>query len=107
MRPVPSSSASRLAASSPTAQRRPDVSHFDTLPDAALIAVKAMAAVLGKGVSTAWRDVHNDPDFPKPIRLSPGCTRFRVGDIRAYLTKKAAASQRPTCSQSKSARGAA
>lgn len=94
-------------ANQPLGKRRPDVSHFDTLPDAALVAVKAMAAVLGKGVSTAWRDVHNDPDFPKPIRLSPGCTRFRVGDIRAYLTKKTSASQRPACSPSKNARGAA
>ena len=66
-----------------------DVSHFDKLPDAALIAIKALAAVLSKGVSTAWRAVKNDPDFPQPIRLSAGCTRFRVGDIRAYLARKA------------------
>jgi predicted DNA-binding transcriptional regulator AlpA len=69
----------------PNARKRPDVSHFDNLPDAALIAINALAAVLGKGVSTAWRDIRNDPDFPKPIRLSAGCTRFRVGDIRQYL----------------------
>ena len=80
-------------------KRLPDVSHFDALPDAALIAVKALAVVLGKGVSTAWRDVHNDPDFPKPIRLSPGCTRFRVGDVRAYLRNKTTTSATPQRTQ--------
>jgi predicted DNA-binding transcriptional regulator AlpA len=78
---------------------RPDVSHFDKLPDAALIAIKALAAVLGKGVSTAWRDIKSDPDFPQPIRLGAGCTRFKVGDIRAYLTKKSSASARSTSVQ--------
>lgn len=79
--------------------KRPDVSHFDKLPDAALIAIRALAAVLGKGVSTAWRDVRNDPVFPKPIRLSAGCTRFRVGDIRQYLAGKADASAKPKRTQ--------
>ncbi len=72
---------------------RPNVSHFDTLPNAALISIKALAAVQGQGVSTLWRHCKQDPDFPKPIRLSPGCTRFNVGEIRAYLAKKAAASK--------------
>ena len=83
----------------PKCQARPDVSHFDKLPDAALIAIRALAAVMGKGVSTVWRDVHNDPDFPKPIRLSAGCTRFKVGDIRTYLAKRTSASAKPKRTQ--------
>lgn len=79
--------------------RRPDVSHFDKLPDAALIAINALAAIMGKGVSTAWRNVRNDPDFPNPIRLSAGCTRFRVGDIRHYLASKADTSAKPKRTQ--------
>ena len=70
----------------------PNVSHFDNLPNAALISIKALAAVNGQGVSTLWRRCKEDPDFPQPIRLSPGCTRFNVGDIRAYLAKMAGAS---------------
>lgn len=77
----------------------PDVSHFDQLPDTALVPIRALAAVMGKGVSTAWRNTQNDPDFPRPIRMSAGCTRFKVGDIRAYLAKKAAASARPVRKQ--------
>lgn len=82
-----------VALSAAIAKRRPNVAHFDTLPNAALISIKALAAVQGQGVSTAWRHCKQDPDFPKPIRLSPGCTRFNVGEIRAYLAKKAASSK--------------
>lgn len=77
----------------------PDVSHFDQLPDTALVPIKALAAVMGKGVSTAWRNTQNDPDFPRPIRMSAGCTRFKVGEIRAYLAMKADASARPVRKQ--------
>lgn len=75
--------------------RRVDISHFDNLPDDAMISVNALAAVFAKGVSTVWRNCQQDPEFPKPIRYGPGCTRFRVGDIRAYQVLKAAASAKP------------
>lgn len=96
MRSTPSPRSAEMPESQARAhpkQRRPNVSHFDTLPNAALISIKALAAVQGQGVSTLWRHCKQDPDFPKPIRLSPGCTRFNVGEIRAYLAKKAAASK--------------
>ena len=80
---------------SPSTPLKPNVSHFDDLPNAALISIKALAAVNGQGVSTLWRKCKEDPDFPQPIRLSPGCTRFNVGDIRAYLAKMAGASLKP------------
>ena len=74
---------------------RIDISHFDKLPDAAMISIKALAAVVDKGVSTVWRNCQQDPDFPRPIRLGPGCTRFKVGAIRAYLALKANTSSKP------------
>ena len=74
---------------------RPDISHFDKLPDAAMISVKALATVMEKGVSTVWRNCQQDPNFPRPIRLGPGCTRFKVGAIRAYLALKANTSSKP------------
>lgn len=83
----------------PEPVRRVDISHFDKLPDAAMISVKALATVVDKGVSTVWRNCQQDPDFPKPIRLGPGCTRFKVGDIRAYLAVKAGASSKPKRAQ--------
>ncbi len=90
--PLPSAS---VPPPSPGSVRRVDISHFDKLPDAAMISVKALATVVAKGVSTVWRNCQEDPDFPRPIRLGPGCTRFKVGDIRAYLAAKATASQTP------------
>lgn len=30
-------------------------------------------------------------DFPKPIRLTPGCTRWRLSDIEAWEAAKAKA----------------
>lgn len=102
MRITPSqSNQTPLAAVVPVTVERvkPDISHFDSLPNAALIAINEMAAVMGKGVSSAWRDIKSDPDFPQPIRLSAGCTRFNVGDIRGYLTKKVSMSAKPMRNQ--------
>lgn len=67
-----------------------NISGFDQLPDEAVTSVKVIAAVMGNGVSTVWRYAALNPDFPKPIRLSARCTRFRVGDIRAYLKSRGA-----------------
>jgi predicted DNA-binding transcriptional regulator AlpA len=49
-----------------------------------------MTTILGMGESTGWLRVKKDKSFPQPIRLSAKCTRFRVGDIRAYVATKAA-----------------
>ena len=72
-------------------QRAPvDVSHFDQLPNAALISAAAAAAVIGVGVSTIWRLAKSSPDFPKPVRIGGRCTRWKVGEIRAFIEGRAA-----------------
>lgn len=86
---------------------RPDISHFDKLPDAAMISIKALATVVEKGISTVWRNCKYDPDFPKPVRLGPGCTRFKVGDIRAYLAVKTNAPAKPKRAQRNKTQGTA
>ena len=68
----------------------PNISNFGSLPDEALSSMKDLSVIMGMGESTGWFRLKNDPDFPKPIRLSAKCTRFRVGDVRAYIAKKAA-----------------
>ncbi|WP_352596744.1 AlpA family phage regulatory protein [Mesorhizobium sp. M0091] len=36
-----------------------------------------------------WRWAQNDPTFPKPVRLSPGCSRWRLSDLEAWEAAKA------------------
>lgn len=38
---------------------------------------------------TPRRWVRDDPTFPKPIRLTPGCTRWKLSEIEAWEAAKA------------------
>ena len=62
---------------------------FDDLPDVALIQIRPLVdyGVLPYSATTIWRKCRNDDGFPQPIKLSPGITAWRVGDIRKYLTE--------------------
>ena len=57
---------------------------FDTLPDAALIDVRVVAALLGCSNNTVWRRVRGGA-LPLPVRPSVQQTRWRVGDVRKVL----------------------
>lgn len=43
-----------------------------------------LAARYGVHRSTPWRWQKAIPDFPKPVVLSPGCTRWRLSEIVAW-----------------------
>lgn len=43
-----------------------------------------LAARYGVHRSTPWRWVQADPTFPQPIKLSPGCTRWKLSEIEAW-----------------------
>lgn len=59
---------------------------FDDLADAALIDDKSVAAIFGCSRKTVWYRAKNDGGiWPKAIKVSPGQTRFRVGDVRKAL----------------------
>jgi len=38
----------------------------------------------GVARTSIWRWVNATPDFPKPIKLSGGCTRWRASEIAAW-----------------------
>lgn len=48
---------------------------------------KQVAERYNVGRATAWRWVQ-DGDFPKPIKLSPGCTRWKLSDIEKWEAGK-------------------
>ncbi len=48
------------------------------------------AARYGNHRSWAWRTLKIDPEFPRPVKLSPGCTRWRLSDIEAWESAKSA-----------------
>jgi predicted DNA-binding transcriptional regulator AlpA len=65
--------------------------NFDTLPDSAYVRVKAVVHLLPYSRATVWRKVAEDEDFPKPVKLGPGCTAWNVGDLRRHLANMKAA----------------
>jgi hypothetical protein len=72
------------------------VANFDELPDTALIRLRVIVGHSGGPLplvpvsrSTWWRLVKAGT-APQPIKLGPGITAWRVGDIRAWLGGEAA-----------------
>ncbi|WP_082351639.1 helix-turn-helix transcriptional regulator [Cypionkella psychrotolerans] len=41
--------------------------------------------------TTPWRWAKSDPTFPKPVVLTPGCTRWKLSDIETWEAGKASA----------------
>jgi predicted DNA-binding transcriptional regulator AlpA len=59
---------------------------FDDLPDVAMIQIRPLVnlKILPYSATTIWRLCRNGK-FPRPTKISPGITAWRVGDIRNYL----------------------
>jgi len=38
---------------------------------------------------TPRRWMREDPTFPRPVKLSPGCTRWKLSEIEAWEASKA------------------
>lgn len=39
--------------------------------------------------TTPWRWAKSDPTFPKPVTLTPGCTRWKLSEIEAWEASRA------------------
>ncbi len=50
--------------------------------------VDQVAERLTVSAPTVWRYNRVDPTFPKPLKLSPGCTRWRSDAIDAWLAAR-------------------
>lgn len=66
----------------------PTLAAFDSLPDSALIDVRAYALLLDCSANTIWRRARAGM-LPAPIRVSPQQTRWRVGEVRKALASLA------------------
>ena len=49
----------------------------------------ALSARFGVHRMTPWRWLKSDQTFPKPVKLTPGCTRWKLSEIEAWETSKA------------------
>tara|TARA_R100000935_G_scaffold58516_1_gene95986 strand:+ start:1993 stop:2181 length:189 start_codon:yes stop_codon:yes gene_type:complete len=58
------------------------------MPDTYL-ADKTLAERYGVSRNTVWRWHRERADFPRAVRLSPNCTRWRLSDIAAWEASKA------------------
>lgn len=53
-----------------------------------LLQVRAVAALVGMGKSTIWRKAKNG-DFPKPVQVSAGITRWKLSEVNEWLVNPA------------------
>lgn len=74
----------------PSFQRRSDtVLNHDGLPESGFVRLSAILAPRGPipvGKSSWWQGV-KDGRFPKPVKLGPKTTAWRVEDIRALIER--------------------
>lgn len=48
-----------------------------------------LSARYGVHRTTPWRRAKTDPSFPKPVKLSPQCSRWKLSEIMAWEASKA------------------
>lgn len=58
------------------------------------LADKDLANRLAISRQTIWRLVKADPKFPKPVKLSAGCTRWRLSEVEAWAAQKRSATKK-------------
>jgi predicted DNA-binding transcriptional regulator AlpA len=56
----------------------------DAQPSAVLLSVRDVAYHYQVGPSTIWRWTRSVRDFPQPVKISNGCTRWRRADLEAF-----------------------
>lgn len=52
---------------------------------------KQLSERFGVTRPTIWRWHRTDPNFPRAVSLSPGCTRWKLVDIEAWESTRATA----------------
>ena len=50
--------------------------------------LNAVCDLVGLGKTTVWNLSRNDPDFPKPVKLSARCTAWRADEVQAWIDSR-------------------
>ena len=58
---------------------------FDQMPESALMSAKELSALINRSRASIWRDTKAGR-LPQPIAIGPQARRWRVADVRAYLS---------------------
>lgn len=58
------------------------------------ISDSSLAARFGTSRNTIWRWAAENCGFPKPVKLSPGCTRWLLAEIEAWEQSRKQSDQR-------------
>jgi len=61
------------------------IAEFDTLPAAALVKLKDVIVLSCRSKSSIYRDIAAGR-LSKPVHIGSQAVRWRVGDVREYLT---------------------
>jgi prophage regulatory protein len=62
--------------------------HVAQLADA-LLRLSTVEAITGLGKSSIYSKLAKN-EFPQPVRIGARCTRFRAGDVQAWLAAQSA-----------------
>jgi predicted DNA-binding transcriptional regulator AlpA len=60
-----------------------------------LLTAEQTASLLNCHKITLWRWMKSIPDFPRPIRVSPGRIAFRESEVMAYIETRPRVDQSP------------
>lgn len=63
------------------------VAAFDTLPEEALVDLRTVTVLSCRSKSSIYRDI-TAGRLARPVHIGPKSARWRVGDVREYLTGK-------------------
>lgn len=79
-------SSAKRRASANVGPRRKDEAFVPAKPQAEerYLSVQDVARRYSISIQTVWRHTKHNPDFPKPIKILNGSTRWRMSDILAF-----------------------
>lgn len=74
----------------PSERRRVRKTDVGGMPQAEerYLSVQDVARRYAISIQTVWRHTKQNPDFPKPIKILNGSTRWRMSDILAYEVRR-------------------